>query len=264
MHLGITPGSTVFGLEASTRISPEWAAWANGVAVRELDYHDTYLAAEYAHPADNIPPLVAVAQHRRRSGSELARAIATSYKEIHVGLATGICLHEHRIDHIAHLGPSVAAGLGTLLGLETTVVYQAVGQGLHVTTETRQSRKGAISSWKAFAPAFAGKLAIEAVDRVMRGEAAPAPIYEGEDGVIAWLLDGPRAEYLVPLPARGEPKAAILRARTPRSTRRNTRRKRSSISPSASGPSHLRPREGLVNRRPHEQSHPFRHWQRLQ
>ena len=29
------------------------------------------------------------------------------------------------------------------------------------------------------------KLAIEAVDRVMRGEGAPSPIYEGEDSVIA-------------------------------------------------------------------------------
>ncbi len=41
----------------SVRVSPEWAAWANGVAVRELDFHDTFLAAEYSHPGDNIPPL---------------------------------------------------------------------------------------------------------------------------------------------------------------------------------------------------------------
>jgi 2-methylcitrate dehydratase len=30
------PGATVFGLAQQQRISPEWAAWANGVAVREL------------------------------------------------------------------------------------------------------------------------------------------------------------------------------------------------------------------------------------
>src|SRR5690606_41624977 len=62
---------------------------------------------------------------------------------------------------------------------------------IYTTTTTRQSRKGAISSWKAYAPAFAGKLAVEAVDRAMRGEGAPSPIYEGEDGVIARLLSGP-------------------------------------------------------------------------
>ncbi|MEO8261973.1 MAG: MmgE/PrpD family protein, partial [Pseudolysinimonas sp.] len=54
-------GSTVFGIEG--RFGPEWAAYANGVAVRELDYHDTFLAAEYSHPGDNIPPILAVAQH---------------------------------------------------------------------------------------------------------------------------------------------------------------------------------------------------------
>ena len=43
-------------------VSPEWAAWANGTAVRELDYHDTFLAADYSHPGDNIPPILAVAQ----------------------------------------------------------------------------------------------------------------------------------------------------------------------------------------------------------
>src|SRR5699024_12064530 len=69
---------------------------------------------------------------------------------------------------------------------------------------TRQSRKGRISTWKAYAPAFAGKVAIEAVDRAMRGQSSPEPIYEGEDGVIAWLLDGPDAAYQVTLPEPGE------------------------------------------------------------
>ena len=127
-----------------------------------------------------------------------------------MNLVKGICLHEHKIDHVAHLGPSVAAGIGTLLGLDTETVYQAVGQALHTTTATRQSRKGEISSWKAFAPAFAGKMAVEAVDRAMRGEGAPSPIWEGEDGVIAWLLSGPEHAYTVPLPGPGEPKRAIL------------------------------------------------------
>lgn len=203
------PGATVFGLAASARVSPEWAAWANGVAVRELDYHDTFLAADYSHPGDNIPPILAVAQQCGRGGADLVRGIAAGY-EIQVDLVKGICLHEHKIDHIAHLGPSAAAGIGALLGLPAETIYQAVGQALHVTTTTRQSRKGAISSWKAYAPAFAGKMAVEAVDRAMRGEGSPSPIYEGEDGFIAWLLGGPGAEYQVPLPEPGEAKRAIL------------------------------------------------------
>ncbi len=200
-------GASVFGV--TDRTSPEWAAWANGVAVRELDYHDTFLAADYSHPGDNIPPILAVAQHVGADGAALVRGLATGY-EIQIDLVRAICLHKHKIDHVAHLGPSAAAGIGTLLGLDAATVYQAVGQALHTTTATRQSRKGEISTWKAHAPAFAGKLAVEAVDRAMRGETSPNPIYEGEDGVIAWLLDGPDAAYAVPLPAPGEPKRGIL------------------------------------------------------
>jgi len=207
------PGATLFGMDAGRRVSPEWAAWANGVAVRELDFHDTYLAADYSHPGDNIPPVLAVAQHCGLDGASLVRGLATGY-EIQVDLVTGICLHEHKIDHIAHLGPSAAAGIGTALGLDAETVYQAVQQALHVTTTTRQSRKGESSSWKAYAPAFAGKMAIESVDRVMRGEGAPSPAWEGEDGFIAWLLGGPKAEYRVPLPEKGEPKRAILQTYT--------------------------------------------------
>lgn len=210
-------GATVFGLaseEGDAHLtSPEWAAWANGVAVRELDYHDTFLAAEYSHPGDNIPPILAVAQHTAADGRSLVRGIATGY-EIQMDLVRAICLHKHKIDHVAHLGPSAAAGIGTLLGLDVATIAQAVAQGLHTTTATRQSRKGEISTWKAHAPAFAGKMAVEAVDRAMRGQTSPSPIYEGEDGVIAWLLDGPDARYDVPLPAAGEPKRAILESYT--------------------------------------------------
>lgn len=200
-------GATVFGSETLT--SPEWAAWANGVAVRELDYHDTFLAAEYSHPGDNIPSILAVAQHTGRSGTELLRGIVTGY-EIQVDLVKAISLHEFKIDHVAHLGPSAAAGIGTLLGLDTETIFQAIGQALHTTTATRQSRKGEISTWKAHAPAFAGKMAVEAVDRAMRGQTSPTPIYEGEDGVIAWLLGGPERSYEVPLPEAGEPRLGIL------------------------------------------------------
>jgi 2-methylcitrate dehydratase len=206
-------GATIFGLNPKYKFDCEWAAWANGTAVRELDYHDTFLAADYSHPGDNIPPILAVAQQTGSNGMDLIRGILTGY-EVQVNLVKGICLHEHKIDHIAHLGPSAAAGIGTLLKLKTDTIYQSVQQALHTTVSTRQSRKGEISSWKAFAPSHAGKLAIEAVDRCMRGEGAPSPIYEGEDSIIAYVLSGKEAEYTVPLPEKNEEKRAILETYT--------------------------------------------------
>jgi 2-methylcitrate dehydratase len=206
-------GATIFGINSKLKFDCEWAAWANGTAVRELDFHDTFLAADYSHPGDNIPPLIAVAQQKKKSGLDLLRGIITSY-EVQVNLVKGICLHKHKIDHIAHLGPSVAAGIGSMLKLNTETIYQAIQQALHTTISTRQSRKGEISSWKAYAPAHAGKLAIEAIDRSMRGEGAPSPIYEGEDSIIARILDGKKAFYKVPLPKKNEEKKAILETYT--------------------------------------------------
>ena len=206
-------GASIFGLDSKIKVHCEWAAWANGTAVRELDYHDTFLAADYSHPGDNIPPILAVAQQKQCNGMDLIKGILTGY-EVQVNLVKGICLHEHKIDHIAHLGPSVAAGLGTLLKLKTDTIYQSIQQALHTTISTRQSRKGQISSWKAFAPSHAGKLAIESVDRCMRGEGAPSPIYEGEDSVIAYVLSGKDAEYFIPLPEKNESKKAILETYT--------------------------------------------------
>ena len=206
-------GATIFGTNSKKKYDCEWAAWTNGVAVRELDFHDTFLAADYSHPGDNIPPLLAVAQQLKKNGIDLLRGIITAY-EVQVNLVKGICLHKHKVDHVGHLGPSVAAGIGSMLKLNTEIIYQAVQQALHTTISTRQSRKGEISSWKAFAPAHAGKLGIEAVDRAMRGEGGPSPIYEGEDSVIARILDGKKAKYKVPLPKKNQEKKAILETYT--------------------------------------------------
>ncbi|NVO16592.1 MAG: MmgE/PrpD family protein [Rhodoplanes sp.] len=206
-------GATLYGLAAAIRVDAEWAAWANATAVRELDFHDTFLAADYAHPGDAIAPLVAVAQQMGCDGAALARGIAVSY-EVQVALVKAISLHQYKKDHVAHLCPATTAGIGALLGLPAPVIYQAVNQAVHLSFSTRQSRKGEISSWKAYVPGFSGKLAIECIDRAMRGEGAPSPIYEGEESVIAWMLGGPDSRYDVWLPADGESPRGILETYT--------------------------------------------------
>ncbi len=206
-------GGLIFGCFNKQKFFANWCAWANGTAVRELDFHDTFLAKDYAHPADNIPPVLAVAQQKFLNGQQLLKGIVSSY-EIHIALVKAICLHKHKVDHIAHLCPAQVGGVGALLSMDTNTLYQAINQAVHVSFTSRQSRKGTISSWKAYAPAHAGKLAIEAVDRALRGEKSPSPIYEGEDSVIAQFLDGALAEYEINLPEKGEEKKAILESYT--------------------------------------------------
>ena len=206
-------GGLIFGCSNKQKFFANWCALANGTAVRELDFHDTFLAKDYSHPADNIPPLLAVAQQKKLNGQQLLKGIVSAY-EVHIALVKAISLHTHKVDHIAHLCPAQVAGIGALLNMKINALYPAINQAVHVSFTSRQSRKGAISSWKAYAPAHAGKLAIEAVDRSLRGEKSPAPIYEGEDSVIAWFLDGSSAEYEIFLPEKGERKKAILESYT--------------------------------------------------
>lgn len=205
------PGATLFGLSGfpSRRVSPEWAAWANGVAVRELDMRHVpgcgLFPSRRQHPAGA----------RRRpayglDGAALLRGLATGY-EIQVDLVKGICLHEHKIDHIAHLGPSAAAGIGAASACCGGDRLPGGAAGAACDDHDAPVAQGRDFELEGLcAGSFAGKMAVEAVDRAMRGEGAPSPAYEGEDGFIAWLLGGPEAEYRVPLPEKGEAKRAIL------------------------------------------------------
>ena len=206
-------GATLFGLAAETTVHAEWAAWANATAVRELDFHDTFLATDFGHPGDNIPPMIACAQQTGKDGTAVIRACAIAY-EIHVALMKGMGLHVHKKDHVAHLLPGAVAGLGSLLDLSVETVYHAINQAVHLGFSTRQSRKGEITSWKAYVPGYSGKTAIEAVDRAMCGEGSPNPIYEGADSVIAWMLDGPDGEYNIALAEPGEPPRGIMETYT--------------------------------------------------
>ena len=161
-------GSTLFGLDQNKKYDCQWAAWANAVAVRELDFHDNIMAKETCHPGDCIPTILAVAQQKNCNGEELVKAIATSY-ETQLRLSLSIALNPNRIDHVGHLGPAITSGLGKLLKLDTETIYQAIQWSAHTSVFTRQGRKGKLSSWKAYAPGLVGKNSIDAIDRAIRG-----------------------------------------------------------------------------------------------
>ena len=75
-------GALLFGVSNKLKFDCEWVAWSNGTAVRELDFHDTFLAADYSHPGDNIPAILAVAQQKGCSGIDLIKGILTGYEAV--------------------------------------------------------------------------------------------------------------------------------------------------------------------------------------
>lgn len=203
--------ATIYGLPKTRLFGPREAAFVNAVAVRFRDQDDTYLAAEYSHPDDNISPILAVAQQLGIGGKDLIRGIAVAY-EVHVALVgtgngTGICLHKHKVDHMTHIAAASAAGLGAMLRLPVEQIYHTVNFAVHNAISSRQSRKGDIGAQKEFVPGFSAEISIDALNAAMHGLKGPNPVYEGEDSIIRRFLDGknnPDAEYKVELAEPGD------------------------------------------------------------
>lgn len=206
-----TGKATIYGLTPQDTFGPREAAFVNAVAVRFRDQDDTYLAAEYSHPDDNISPILAVAQQLDIAGKDVVRGIAVAY-EVHVALVgtgngTGICLHKHKVDHMTHIAAATAAGIGAMLKLPVEQVYHAINFAVHNAISSRQSRKGDIGAQKEFVPGFSAEISIDAVNAAMHGLKGPNPVYEGEDSIIRRFLDGKNdvnAEYKISLIETGE------------------------------------------------------------
>ncbi|MFW0777916.1 MAG: MmgE/PrpD family protein [Rickettsiales bacterium] len=204
--------ATLMGLPSKT-VGVSQAAFANASAVRFRDQDDTYLAAEYSHPDDNISPILAVAQQLGASGEDVLRGIAVAY-EIHVALVgtgneTGINLYHHKVDHMTHIAAATAAGIGSMLALPKEQIYHAINFAVHNAISSRQSRKGDIGAQKEFVPGFSAEISIEAVHNAMHGLKGPNPVYEGVDSIIRRFLNGKNddnATYKVELVEPGKDK----------------------------------------------------------
>jgi len=182
------PGSaTVWGTEA--RAEAEAAGFANGVAVRALDFNDTYLSLEPLHPSDAIAALLALAEVRELSGRELIRAIAIAY-EVSVSLCDAASLRAHGWDHVVFLGIGVACGAGALLDLPPEMIEHAVSIATVPHAAMRQTRAGELSMWKGAAAANAARHAVFGAAMAQAGMTGPFEPFEGEMGLVRQLLDG--------------------------------------------------------------------------
>src|SRR5262249_60473541 len=65
------PGASLIGGGHS---SVEWATFVNGLLIRYLDYNDTYLSLEPAHPSDNLAAVLSVGEAVGAGGAGLIGA----------------------------------------------------------------------------------------------------------------------------------------------------------------------------------------------
>jgi len=180
-------GATLWG--TSHRTSLDWAAFANGCLVRYLDYNDTYLSLEPAHPSDNIPAAVAAAEGAGANGRALITAITAAY-EVQCRLCDAASLRAIGWDHVTYGAFSSALAAGMLMGLDVHRMRHALGIAGVASAALRQTRVGELSHWKGCAFANAARQGVYAAMLARAGMTGPHPIFEGDKG-FEKLVSGP-------------------------------------------------------------------------
>jgi 2-methylcitrate dehydratase len=186
LRISSKPGASLIGGGQS---STEWATFVNGLLIRYLDYNDTYLSLEPAHPSDNLAAVLAVGEAFGASGPDMIVAAVLAY-EIQCRLCDAASLRKHGFDHVTYGAISAALAACKLMKLDATKTTHAVGLAGVCNTALRQTRSGELSMWKGCAFANAARNAVFAATLAADGLTGPAPIFEGDLGFMK-LLTGP-------------------------------------------------------------------------
>lgn len=173
------PMARILGSPAPT--TPDFAAFVNGFMARYLDYNDTYLSKEPAHPSDNIMAALACAESSGASGADLITAIVAAY-EVQCRLCDAASLRSKGWDHVTYGAFSVTVAASMLLGLSRDETLNAIGIAGVTSPALRQTRAGELSTWKGCAFANSARNAVFSSILAKNGITGPNAVFEGEFG----------------------------------------------------------------------------------
>ena len=166
-HLGpIAPGTVVpNGARVpgtSHELDPVKAAWDIGCIIRWLDYNDTWLAAEWGHPSDNLGGILAISDYICRNPSlygerkltmrDVLGAMIKAH-EIQGVLALKNSFNRVGLDHVLLVRVASTAVVTKLLGGTKNQIVDAVSQawvdGCSLRTYRHAPNAGSRKSWAA-------------------------------------------------------------------------------------------------------------------
>jgi len=185
--VNVANGATLWGTKHKTL--PDLAAFANGSLVRYLDFNDTYLSKEPAHPSDNLAAVLAAGETAHASGKQVIEALALAY-EVQCRLCDAAALRPRGWDHVTYGPFSSALASAKVLNLSRAQTVQAVNLAGVANVALRQTRVGDLSMWKACAFSNATRNGLFAAMLAQQGMTGPSPIFEGEKGFMK-LVSGP-------------------------------------------------------------------------
>ncbi|WP_193164137.1 bifunctional 2-methylcitrate dehydratase/aconitate hydratase [Microbulbifer hainanensis] len=162
------------------RLDPVKAAWDIGCMVRWLDYNDTWLAAEWGHPSDNLGAILAVADYLSQKNVAEGRAPLTMRDvldgmirahEIQGVLALENSFNRVGLDHVLLVRVASTAVVAKLKGANREQVMAAISQawvdGSALRTYRHAPNAGSRKSWAAGDATSRG---VRLADIAMRGE----------------------------------------------------------------------------------------------
>ncbi len=162
----ITPGTLVLNgaRVPGTRhqLDPVQAAWNIGAMIRWLDYNDTWLAAEWGHPSDNLGGILATADWLSRqavAGSRqplVMRDVLTAMikaHEIQGCIALENSFNKVGLDHVVLVKVATTAVVAQMLGLSREQIVNALSlawvDGQSLRTYRHAPNTGSRKSWAA-------------------------------------------------------------------------------------------------------------------
>src|SRR5437016_2370416 len=139
------------------QLDPVQAAFNIGAMIRWLDFNDTWLAAEWGHPSDNLGGILAVADWLSRNGTPLVmRDVLTAMikaHEIQGVIALQNSFNRVGLDHVVLVKVASTAVVSNLLGLSREAIINAVSNawldGHSLRTYRHAPNTGSRKSWAA-------------------------------------------------------------------------------------------------------------------
>src|SRR5580765_5250098 len=139
------------------QLDPVQAAFNIGAMIRWLDFNDTWLAAEWGHPSDNLGGILATADWLARNGRKvLIKDVLTGMikaHEIQGVLALENSFNRVGLDHVVLVKVASTAVVSQLLNLDSEEIVNAVSQawvdGQSLRTYRHAPNTGSRKSWAA-------------------------------------------------------------------------------------------------------------------
>ena len=143
-------------------LDPVKGAWDIGAMVRWLDFNDTWLAAEWGHPSDNLGGILAAADYISQKNVQLGKKALTIYDvlvsmikahEIQGILALENSFNRVGLDHVILVKIASTAVISSLFGLSKEQTINALSQafvdGQSLRTYRHAPNAGPRKSWAA-------------------------------------------------------------------------------------------------------------------